>query len=116
YRGGRYRIVSPAPRRRFQSTETKAFALTYPDRFVYLSFPIDSRAVSIRWGLRARSGAETAFGETRGPIDYVQGAIGDEAGAPRSRASTPILEHVPRLRLFEDGGIGCTEQLPADTY
>jgi GWxTD domain-containing protein len=116
YRGGRYRIVSPLPRQRFQSPGTHAFALSYPDRFVYLSFPIDARAVSIRWGLRARSGAETTFGEARGPIDYVQGAIGSELTGGRPAVSPPILEHVRGLRLFEAGGIACTEQLPADTY
>jgi GWxTD domain-containing protein len=116
YRGGRYRIVSPRPRQRFQSPGTNAFALSYPDRFVYLSFPIDARAVSIRWGLRARSGAETTFGETRGPIDYVQGAIGAELTGAQPGVSPPILEHVRGMRLFEAGGIGCTEQLPADTY
>jgi GWxTD domain-containing protein len=116
YRGGRYRIVSPAPRQRFESTRAKAFALSYPDRFVYLSFPIDSNAVSIRWGLRARSGAETTFGEARGPIDYVQGAIGADVTGARPGVSPPILEHVRGLRLFEANGIACTEQLPADTY
>jgi GWxTD domain-containing protein len=116
YRGGRYRIVSPEPRQRFESPGTKAFALTYPDRFVYLSFPIDPRAVSIRWGMRAQSGAETTFGESRGPIDYVQGAIGADVTGARPGASPPILEHVRDLRLFEANGIACTEQLPADTY
>ena len=116
YRGGRYRIVSPEPRRRFQSPGTNAFALSYPDRFVYLSFPIDPRAVSIRWGMRARSGAETTFGESRGPIDYVQGAIGAEVTGARPGAAPPILEHVRDRRLFEANGIACTEQLPADTY
>jgi len=116
YRGGRYRIVSPEPRRRFQSAGTNAFALTYPDRFVYLSFPIDPSAVSIRWGMRAQSGAETTFGETRGPIDYVQGAIGADVTGARPGTSPPILEHVRDLRLFEANGIACTEQLPADTY
>lgn len=116
YRGGRYRIVSPEPRRRFQSAATTAFALSYPDRFVYLSFPIDPKAVSIRWAMRARSGAETTFGESRGPIDYVQGAIGADVTGARPSASPPILEHVRDLRLFEANGIACTEQLPADTY
>ena len=116
YRGGRYRIVSPGPRQRFESPRTNAFALTYPDGFVYLSFPIDPKAVSIRWGMRAKSGAETTFGETRGPIDYVQGAIGGDARGARPGASPPILEHVRDLRLFEANGIACTEQLPADTY
>jgi GWxTD domain-containing protein len=116
YRGGRYRIVSPEPRQRFESPGTRAFALTYPDRFVYLSFPIDPHAVSIRWGMRAQSGAETTFGETRGPIDYVQGAIGSDVTGARPAASPPILEHLRDLRLFEANGIACTEQLPADTY
>jgi GWxTD domain-containing protein len=116
YRGGRYRIVSPEPRQRFESPETHAFALTYPDRFVYLSFPIDPKAVSIRWGMRAQSGAETTFGESRGPIDYVQGEIGAAATGAPPGSSPPILEHVRDLRLFEAGGIACTEQLPADTY
>jgi GWxTD domain-containing protein len=116
YRGGRYRIVSPEPRRRFESPGTNAFALTYPDRFVYLSFPIDPKAVSIRWGMRAQSGAQTTFGESRGPIDYVQGAIGAVVTGAQPGASPPILEHVRDLRLFEAGGIACTEQLPADTY
>jgi GWxTD domain-containing protein len=116
YRGGRYRIVSPEPRQRFESAGTNAFALTYPDRFVYLSFPIDPTAISIRWGMRAKSGAETAFGESRGPIDYVQGAIGSEVTGARPSVSPPILEHVRDLRLFEANRIACTEQLPADTY
>jgi len=116
YRGGRYRIVSPEPRQRFESPGTHAFALTYPDRFVYLSFPIDPKAVSIRWGMRAQSGAETTFGESRGPIDYVQGEIGAGVTGAQPGVSPPILEHVRDLRLFEAGGIACTEQLPADTY
>jgi GWxTD domain-containing protein len=122
YRGGRYRIVSPAPLKRFQPaavdvTESKhAFAQTYPDRFVYLSFPIDTKAVAIRWGLRDQRGAESTFGETQGPLDYVQGAYGSEQDFARPRTSTPLLERLGGVRLFEAGSIACTEQLPADTY
>jgi len=122
YRGGRYRIVSPAPLKRFDSaavdvsTSKRPFALTYPDRFVYLSFPIDSKAVSIRWGMRAQSGAETTFGETHGPIDYFQGAIGSDDQPARKGAATPLLSHIEGVRFFETGGVACTEQLPADTY
>jgi hypothetical protein len=66
--------------------------------------------------MRAQSGAQTTFGESRGPIDYVQGAIGAVVTGAQPGASPPILEHVRDLRLFEAGGIACTEQLPADTY
>jgi GWxTD domain-containing protein len=107
YRGGLYRIVSPPPLKRFEGSGP--IALTYPGGFVYLSFPIDAAAVGIRWGLRARSGAETVLGETRDrPIDFVQGTI--EVGRE------PILSHVRGLRLFEADGIACTEQLPPDEY
>jgi GWxTD domain-containing protein len=122
YRGGRYRIVSPAPLKRFRPaavdvTESKqAFAQTYPDRFVYLSFPIDAKAVAIRWGLRDQRGAESAFGETQGPLDYVQGAFGSEQDFSRPSRSTPLLERLGSVRLFEARSIACTEQLPADTY
>jgi GWxTD domain-containing protein len=122
YRGGRYRIVSPAPLKRFRpaavdvAESTQAFALTYPDHFVYVSFPIDAKGAAIRWGVRAKSGAETTFGETLGPIDYVQGAFGSQEDFAGSSASKPLLERLGNLRLFEAGGIACTEQLPPDTY
>ena len=121
YRGGRYRILSPAPVRRFEGTsgspdtKQRAVAVTFPNQFVYLSFPIDAAAVAMRWGLRAVRGGETALGENRGPIDYVQGAIAWNADAAPS-SQQPILDHLTGLRLFEPGSIACTERLPADTY
>jgi GWxTD domain-containing protein len=122
YRGGRYRIVSPAPLKQFHpaavdvTVSKQAFAQTYPNRFVYLSFPIDTKAVAIRWGLRDQRGAESTFGETQGPLDYIQGAFGSEQDFARPGTSTPLLERLGSVRLFEAGSIACTEQLPADTY
>lgn len=121
YRGGRYRILSPAAGRRFEGTTTapdrtrRALALTFPNQFVYLSFPIDAAAVAMRWGLRGVGAGETAAGEARGRIDYVQGDIAWSADKPAS-SQPPILEHLSGLRFFEPGHIACTEQLPVDTY
>jgi GWxTD domain-containing protein len=119
-RGGKYRIVSPEPVARVESSAAGSgphpVALTYPDRFVYLSFPIDAAATRVRFSMRARSGARTEFGEVRGPIDYIQGQID---GAPRNGGIEPILEHLARagsVRFFERDSYACTEQLPADTY
>jgi hypothetical protein len=33
----------------------RPFALTYPNHYVYLSFPIDKEATAIKWQLRGRS-------------------------------------------------------------
>jgi hypothetical protein len=107
YRGGRYRIMSPAPLERYEGKG--AVALTYPHGFVHLAFPIDPRAVAMRWGMRAGSGAESTPGESQDrPIDFVQGEIGS--------AGEPILSHIRGLPLFEPDGIACTEQLPPDEY
>jgi GWxTD domain-containing protein len=130
YRGGRYRIVSPEPLQRFESTSgapgsAHAFVLTYPGRFVYLSFPIDPDALGIRWRLRAggeAGGAAPDPDEPPGdywvrsfqdPARYVQGDINMRY---RALASEPLLTHLTRLRFFEPGGIACTEQLPPGTY
>jgi GWxTD domain-containing protein len=131
YRGGRYRIASPEPLKRFDGASTKPgsrhpFALTYPARFVHVSFPIDPDAAGIRWRLRA---AGEAGGAAPDPDDtlpaeywiqsfrsaqrFVQGDINMRA---RSVVGEPLLKHVASLRFFEPGGIACTEQLPAGTY
>ena len=52
WRGGKYRIESPAPVQRFEGVSSVAaarrpFALTYPNHYVYLSFPIDKEATAI---------------------------------------------------------------------
>ena len=107
YRGGRYRIASPAPLKRFEGSGPTA--LTYPTGFVYLAFPIDPKAITLRWGLRTRSGAETVVGQSQDrPIDFIQGEIGDPG--------EPILRHIDGTRLFEPNGIACTDQLPPDEY
>jgi GWxTD domain-containing protein len=133
YRGGRYRIVSPGAMKRYESSGSRvadsrrALAMTYAGGFVYLSLPIDTNAIGIRWGMRAASGVEQSRDEPRGPIDYVQGTLGwlddpspgDATDAARSARAKPILAHLAAFgdgRLFEPDGIACTEQLPADTY
>ena len=112
-RGGRYRILSPAPRARFEGTASgsvsRPVALTYPGRFVHVSFPIHGDATSIRFGMRAQSGTETAFGEVRGPIDYIQGAVLETR---RGGAAEPLLALLARsgsVRFFEPGSFACTD-------
>jgi GWxTD domain-containing protein len=110
YRGGRYRITSPAPLRREGAADSRSgpYAIIYPAGFVHLGFPIDPGAVALRWGMRAQSGAEQSPDEPRGPIDHVQGQI--------LRTREPTLSHLVGQRLFEPNGIACTEQLPPDVY
>lgn len=125
YRGGKYRIVSPSAIARFEGTTSgggrRPFAQTYPGRFVYLSFQIDEQAAALRYGMHTDREGQLVLNEETGPIDYVQGEIGsvsDEPARPvdRSRPLKPILVHFEGYRLFESGGIACTEQLPPDTY
>ena len=60
WRGGKYRSY---PRPRCSDSRVSAacraarrpFALTYPNHYVYLSFPIDKEATAIKWELRGRS-------------------------------------------------------------
>ena len=104
WRGGRYRIESPAPRKRFEGVSSRGgtrrpFALTYPGGFVYLSFPIDPQATKISWILRGRKGE---------PFEYVQGDLGG--------TSEPILQHLAGQRFFEPEGFACTERMPPDEY
>jgi hypothetical protein len=92
----------------------------YPGHFVYLSFPIDERAVAMRWGMRVGRNGQLILHEETGPLDYVQGEIGSvsDVPGPPQQAKT-ILEHLAGphgVQLFEPGGIACTEQLPPDTY
>ena len=124
WRGGRYRIESPAASRRFEGVSSvngvrRPFALTYPNHYVYLSFPIDTQATAIKWELRGRK-QETSdlliarhiaelLGE-RGPVDYVLGELGE------SKGREPILRHLARYRFFESEGFACTEQLPPGEY
>ena len=124
WRGGKYRIESPAALQRFEGVSSvdavrRPFALTYPNHYVYLSFPIDKAATAIKWELRgrrqdtsdllvARHIAEL-LGE-RGPVDYVLGQLGE------SKGREPILTHLARYRFFESGGFACTEQLPPGEY
>ena len=86
------------------ATARRPFALMYPNHYVYLSFPIDKEATAIKWELRGRT-HETSdllvarhiaelLGE-RGPIDYVQGELGE------SKGREPILTHLARYRFFE---------------
>jgi GWxTD domain-containing protein len=127
WRGGKYRIVSPAPVSRFEGvtssgSDRRPFAQTYPGHFVYLSFPIDEQAVAIRWGLRTGKDGQLILDEDSGPIDYVQGQIGSVSDDPakatgdRSRPAQLILGHLQGLQFFEPNGIACTEQLPPATY
>ena len=110
FRGGRYRITSPPPLKREGAAGSRSgpYAITYPAGFVHLGFPIDPKAVALRWGMSAQSGAEQSTDEPFGPIDYVQGQI--------LRTREPTLSHVVGQRLFEPNGIACTEQLPRDVY
>ena len=124
WRGGKYRIESPAALQRFEGVSTvgaarRPFALTYPNHYVYLSFPIDKQATSIRWELRGRT-QDTSdllvarhiaglLGE-RGPVDYVLGQLGE------SKGREPILTHLAHYRFFESEGFACTEQLPPGEY
>jgi GWxTD domain-containing protein len=124
YRGGKYRILSPAPVARFEGvtsagSDRRPFAQTYPGRFVYLSFPIDKQAVAMHWGLRTGADGRIVLHEETGPIDYVQGQFMDPFDDPRIDRSRPLktlLAHFEGLQLFEPRGIACTEQLPPSTY
>jgi GWxTD domain-containing protein len=127
YRGGKYRIVSPSPVRRFDGvtsagSDRRPYAQIYPGHFVYLSFPIDEQAVAIRWGMRTGRDGQLILDEENGPIDYVQGEIGSVSDDPtrsapnQSRPAEPILQHLQGMRFFEPGGIACTEQLPPAAY
>ena len=125
YRGGKYRIVSPSAVARFEGMTSgegrRPFAQTYPGRFVYLSFQIDEQASAMRYGMHTDREGQLVLNEETGPIDYVQGEIGSVSDDParpaeRTRPLKPILAHFEGYRLFEPGGIACTEQLPADTY
>ena len=124
WRGGKYRIESPAALQRFDGVSSvgaarRPYALTYPNHYVYLSFPIDKQATAIKWELRGRT-QDTAdllvarhiaelLGE-RGPVDYVLGELGE------SKGREPILTHLARYRFFESEGFACTEQLPPGQY
>jgi GWxTD domain-containing protein len=124
WRGGKYRIESPAALQRFEGVSSVAaarrpYALTYPNHYVYLSFPIDREATAMKWELRGRS-HDTAdllvvrhiaelLGE-RGPIDYVQGQLGE------SKGRAPILKHLAGHRFFEPESFACTELLLPDAY
>jgi GWxTD domain-containing protein len=124
YRGGKYRILSPAPVSRFEGvtsarSEQRPFAQTYPGRFVYLSFPIDEQAVAMHWGLRTGADGQIVLHEETGPIDYVQGQFVDPFDDPkldRSRPLKTLLTHLEGLQFFEPKSIACTEQLPPSTY
>ncbi len=124
WRGGKYRIVSPGPLSRFEGETTapsgrRPFAQTYPGRFVYLSFPIDEQAVSMKWGLRTGRDGQIVLNEETGPVDYVQGQFLDPFDDPNRNGTTPVrplLSHIQGLQLFETNGIACTEQLPSGTY
>ena len=124
WRGGKYRIESPASVQRFEGVSSVAaarrpFALTYPNHYVYLSFPIDKEATAIKWELRGRSHDTSdllvarhiaeLLGE-RGPVDYVQGELGE------SKGREPILKHLARYRFFELESFACTELLLPDAY
>ena len=124
WRGGKYRIESPAPLQRFEGVSSaqaarRPFALTYPNHYVYLSFPIDKEATAIKWELRGRT-HETAdllvarhiaeLLAERGPVEYVQGELGE------SKGREPILTHLAQYRFFESEGFACTEQLPPGEY
>jgi GWxTD domain-containing protein len=124
WRGGKYRIESPAALQRFEGVSSagaarRPFALTYPNHYVYLSFPIDKAATAMKWELRGRR-QETSdlmvarhlselLGE-RGPVDYVLGELGE------SKGREPILTHLAQYRFFESEGFACTEQLPPGRY
>ncbi len=126
YRGGKYRIVSPAPISRFDGVTSgsgqRPFAQTYPGHFVYLSFPIDEQAIAMRWGMRAGQDGQLMLNEETGPIDYVQGQFLDpfedrtRPVTDRSRPVKTLLEHFDGLHLFEPNAIACTEQLPPASY
>ena len=124
WRGGKYRIESPAAVQRFEGVSSvqaarRPFALTYPNHYVYLSFPIDKEATAIKWQLRGPS-HDTAdllviqhiaelLGE-RGPFGYVQGELGE------SKGREPILTHLARYRFFESEGFACTEPMLPGEY
>ncbi len=87
YRGGKYRIVSPPPVARSEGATSggsaaRPFAQMYPGHFVYLSFPIDERAVAMRWGMRVGRNGQLILHEETGPLDYVQGEIGSVSDVP----------------------------------
>ena len=124
YRGGKYRILSPAPVARFEGVTSggsgsRPFAQTYPGHFVYLSLPIDEQAVAMQWGLRTGRDGQLILHEETGPIDYVQGQFLDPFDDPKRNRSQPpktLLAHFEGLQFFEPNGIACTEQLPPATY
>jgi GWxTD domain-containing protein len=125
YRGGKYRILSPAPVSRFEGVTTagsdrRPFAQTYPGRFVYLSFPIDEQAIAMEWGMRTDTAGRLILNDETGPIDYIQGQFlepsADPARPGRLPAPKTLLAHFEGLQLFEPDAIACTEQLPAATY
>jgi GWxTD domain-containing protein len=119
-RGGRYRILAPAPRARFDGRTAGGgaapTATTYAGGFVHLVLPIHVDAAGLRFRMRARSGAEPAIDEIRGPIDYIQGAVLETR---RGDVPQPILALVAgsgSVRFFERNSFACTEQLPPDRY
>ncbi len=123
WRGGKYRIVSPAPIARFNGVTSasgrKPFAQTYAGHFVYISFPIDERAVAMKWGMRSDRDGHIVLDEQTGAIDYIQGQFLDPFDDPNRSRNVPVknmLSHFTGLQLFEPDGIACTEQLPPDTY
>jgi hypothetical protein len=100
----------------------RPFAQTYPGHFVHLSFPIDERAIAMRWGMRTGQDGQLILNEETGPIDYVQGQFldpSDDTTRPatdRSRPVKTLLAHFEGVQLFEPSAIACTEQLPPATY